>query len=320
MKFTELAEDDIEYISKIYFDKDIAWDKRLDILASRFSRSTRTIQTWVNKLGLSVKPSDESPQLILAKAKELNRNKKRFIISWAQNDTPIHEQFVNNIEKYAEFIDADIHVIAGRYKNPTSVFTDKKYETWDERIEDYLDANRHDVHKYLSIMSDVKIQPTAVDPMTGLQGISGINSCIFGSPKVQLEMIPVLEGNRPKMMLTTGACTVSNYTDSKSGKKGEFHHTLGFIVIEIKDDEIFFIRQVTATENGNFTDIYNKVEYNSKKGESKVSKIFSIAALILGDLHWGKHDEQVIDASFELMAKLHPGRYTLLLSSPREFC
>jgi hypothetical protein len=306
MKFTELAEDDIEYISKIYFDKDIAWDKRLDILASRFDRSTRTIQTWVTKLGLSVKPSDESPQLILAKAKELNRNKKRFIISWAQNDTPIHEQFVNNIEKYAQFIDADIHVIAGRYKNPTSVFTDKKYETWDERIEDYLDANRHDVHKYLSIMSDVKIQPTAVDPMTGLQGISGINSCVFGSPKVQLEMIPVLEGNRPKMMLTTGACTVSNYTDSKSGKKGEFHHTLGFIVIEIKDDEIFFIRQVTATEDGNFRDIYNKVEYNSKKGESKVSKIFSIAALIFGDLHWGKHDEQVIDASFELMAKLHP--------------
>ena len=45
-------------------------------------------------------------------------------------------------------------------------------------------------------------------------------------------------------MLTTGACTVKNYTDSKSGKKGEFHHTLGFVIVEIKDDETFFIRQV----------------------------------------------------------------------------
>ena len=39
----------------------------------------------------------------------------------------------------------------------------------------------------------------------------------------------------PKMMMTTGSCTVKNYTDSKAGKKGEFHHTLGFVIIEIKD-------------------------------------------------------------------------------------
>jgi len=122
---------------------------------------------------------------------------------------------------------SEIHVIAGRYKNPTSVWTanQENEESWAEEVLEYLDANRHDIHKYVSIMSDVKIQPTAVNPMTGLEGLSGINSCIFGSPKVQLETIPVLEGNAPKMMVTTGACTVKNYTDSKSGKVGEFHHT-----------------------------------------------------------------------------------------------
>ena len=84
-------------------------------------------------------------------------------------------------------------------------------------------------------MSDVKIQPTATNPMSGLAGMSGVNSCVFGSPKVQLEMIPVLEGNKPKMMLTTGAVTLMNYTDSKSGKKGEFHHVFGFAIVEIKE-------------------------------------------------------------------------------------
>jgi hypothetical protein len=95
-------------------------------------------------------------------------------------------------------------------------------------------------------MSDVKIQPTAVNPMSSMEGLSGINSCVFGAPKVQMEMIPVIEGSQPKMMVTTGAVTLSNYTDSKSGKKGEFHHTLGFVVVEIKDDDTFFIRPVTA--------------------------------------------------------------------------
>jgi hypothetical protein len=61
-----------------------------------------------------------------------------------------------------------------------------------------------------------------------------------GAPKVQMEMIPVLDGQKPKIMLTTGAITKKNYTDSKSGKVGDFHHTFGFVIVEIKDDNTFF--------------------------------------------------------------------------------
>jgi hypothetical protein len=154
-------------------------------------------------------------------------------------------------------------------------------------------------------MSDVKIQPTAVDPMTGLQGMSGINSCVFGSPKVHMETIPVLEGNLPKMMMTTGACTLKNYTDSKSGKKGEFHHTLGFVVIEIKDSNTFFSRQVTATDDGDFCDLYYKVE------DGEVSKLNSVAAAILGDIHYGQHDERVISKTLDLFKDLKPDHVVL---------
>jgi hypothetical protein len=51
-----------------------------------------------------------------------------------------------------------LYVIAGRYKNPTSVFTDKDFDSWDDKVVPYLDANRHDIHKYVSVMSDLKIQ------------------------------------------------------------------------------------------------------------------------------------------------------------------
>ena len=305
MRYKDLQEDDIKYIAKIYFDKELTWDARLKLLSTKFETSDRTIQNWVSKLGFTNKESEESPQFIAAKSREFNAKKKRFIVTWAQNDTPVHEKFINNIEAYAKHINADIHVIAGRYKNPTSVFTDKKYDTWSDRIVKYLDANRHDIHKYLSIMSDVKIQPTAVDPMSGLQGMSGQNSCIFGSPKVQLEMIPVLEGNVPKMMMTTGACTLSNYTDSKSGKKGEFHHTLGFIVVEIKNEEVFFTRQVTADDSGAFYDLYYKV----KGGE--VIRNNKLEAIVFGDLHYGKHDDRVLESTFKLLNKLHPKNVVL---------
>ena len=155
-------------------------------------------------------------------------------------------------------------------------------------------------------MSDIKVQPTAVNPMTGMQAISGVNSCIFGSPKVQLEMIPVLEGNKPKIMLTTGAVTVKNYTDAKAGKVGEFHHTFGFAIVEIKDDETFFVRQVTAEDkSGSFTDLIYRVE------DGGITQINSIAAAVLGDLHYGHHDQQVIDTTLAFLDKIKPDHVVL---------
>lgn len=305
MKFENLTPEQIQEISQVYSNTDLSWDERMTKLSEYLNKSERTVGKWLSRLGLTERSSIESPQFIKAKERQLSE-KKRFLITWAQNDTPVHEQFFSNLEAYAHRIDADIHVIAGRYKNPTSVFTDRSYDTWDEHLEEYLDANRHNVHKHMWIMSDIKIQPTAADPMTGLRGLTGVHSCVFGSPKVQMETVPVLEGNMPKVMVTTGACTIKNYTDSKSGKKGEFHHTLGFVIIEIKDDSTFFVRQITATDDGDFTDLNTIVEYIDKLGSSKITKINKIAAIVLGDIHFGQHDPIIINKTVQLFKQLKP--------------
>lgn len=310
MKFEDLTKDNVSDIIAIYRHPSLSWDERMNRLSTYLNKSERTVAKWLAKLGISEQAMLESPQLIKAKERQLSK-KHRFLITWAQNDTPIHEAFLSNLEKYAEHINADIHAIAGRYKNPTSVFTDKKYDTWDERIEEYLDANRHNVHKHMCIMSDIKIQPTAVNPMSGLRGLTGIHSCVFGSPKVQMETVPVLEGNLPKIMVTTGACTINNYTDSKAGKKGEFHHTLGFVIIEIKDDDTFFVRQITATDDGDFTDLNNRVEYNDKFNESFVTQIDTLAAIILGDIHFGQHDQAIIDKTLDFFKVMKPSNVVL---------
>src|ERR1044072_186999 len=246
MTFKELTKEHIQYIKKVYTDKSRTWDDRIMTLANHFEVSERSVRNWCMKLGLKERIEVESEQYEEAKQRKVDKSKKRFIITWGQNNTPVHSKFFANIEAYAKHISASIHVIAGRYKNPTSTFPEANEDFWDDDILPYLDAGRHDIHKYMTIMSDIKIQPTATNPMSGMQGMSGVNSCIFGSPKVQMEMIPVLEGCKPKMMLTTGAVAMKNYTDSKSGKKGEFHHTLGFAIVEIKDKSTFFVRQVTA--------------------------------------------------------------------------
>lgn len=310
MKFEDLTDEHISEIVEIYRHPTLSWDDRMNRLSSYLNKSERTVVKWLAKLGISEKAMIESPQFTKAKERKLSK-KKRFLITWAQNDTPVHHPFISNLEKYADHIDADIHVIAGRYKNPTSVFTDRKYDTWAEDVEDYLDANRHNVHKHMWIMSDIKIQPTAMNPMSGMRGMSGVDSCVFGSPKVQMETIPVLEGVLPKIMVTTGACTVKNYTDSKAGKKGEFHHTLGFVIIEIKDDDTFFVRQITASDEGDFTDLNNRVVYNEKYDESYVSKIDTLAGIVLGDIHFGQHDQEIIDKTLAFFKVMKPKNVVL---------
>jgi hypothetical protein len=329
MKFKDLSDKDRKQFVKIYKNKEMSWDDRMELLMKLTNKSERTVRRWAStKLGLSEKEEVPSPQYEEAKKRVFDKKKKRFIITWAQNNTPVHKKFFYNLTQYAKYIDADIHVIAGRYKNPTSIWTNTQTEEekWSSIVTPFLDANRHDIHKYVSIMSDVKVHPTAVNPMTGMHSMSGINSCIFGSPKLQLEMIPVLENEKPKMMLTTGACTVKNYTDSKAGKKGEFHHVLGFAIVEIKDDETFYVRQVSAEENGNFCDLYHEINFigneNSIKDEefykpselnkkSEIKKITEIEACVLGDLHWGHHDPKVISKTHYMLNKVTPEHVVL---------
>lgn len=250
----------------------------------------------------NVKVIEDSKEFKKARKKKLDKSKQRFIFTWCQNGTAIHEKFLDNIEAYAEFLDAEISVVAGRYRNPTSLKASedlKGIEVWNKRVQPYLTANRHNIHENLMVLGDVKIQPTAATPLTGFNSISGSGSCIIGHPRQHLKTLPILDGYPHKVLLTTGSVSVENYTDSKSGMKGKFNHSYGFVVAEL-DGDIYHIRQVTADKKGNFFDLF----YEVKDGE--VSVINSCPAMVFGDLHISHQDKRAVDASFELAGIIKP--------------
>lgn len=224
----------------------------------------------------------DSEEYITASKKKLIKS-KYYIVTWGQNNTEVHHELWKNILAYSKFLKASIHVVLGRYKNPTRLNDGDNEEHWAKEILPYADANRHMIHKNLTLLSDIKVQPTAITPLTGMESMSGLNSAIIGHPKMQLDTIPALEGYEPKLLMTTGAVTQKNYSDSKAGKKGDFHHVYGFVIVEIKDKNIFIPRQVTALSNGSFSDLC----YNVKDG--KVKKIKNISYANLGDKHIGDH-------------------------------
>lgn len=247
---------------------------------------------------------EKSEDFIKAKAKIFNSDKKRFIFSWCQSETEINENFLTNIEAYADYIDADIHIIAGRYKNPISLHASKKQEKrdknknfWHQRVTPYLDANRQNMHEYLCVLGDIKIQPTASNPLSGLNSITDLESCILGHPRVHFKSLPVLDNYPNKLLLTTGAVSVPNYTDTKVGAKGNFHHTYGFVVLEL-DNDIFHIRQVQSDKTGAFYDL----DLHVKNGvvEKYTGKY---PAMVFGDVHLGSHDKVSLNKSLEIARK-----------------
>src|SRR5690606_38770251 len=108
--------------------------------------------------------------------------------------------------------------------------SEKNKNTWDSCIHEYLYASKLELAPKLTVLANVKVQPTAVKPLSGLNGFTSDSSVILPHPKVQLESLPILDGYKHKLMLSTGAVTMPNYTDTKAGRKGEFHHQMGFVV------------------------------------------------------------------------------------------
>lgn len=248
-----------------------------------------------------------------AQNKKHDTNKQRFLISWCQSETPIHKEFLKNMEAYSKEIDAQILIIAGRYKNPTSLSSSKNIKnkeknirnTWDSEILPYLDAARHNLHPHLVVLSDVKIQPTASMPLTSLNGLTGLETCIVGSPRSHLKFLPVLDGYPPKALLTTGSISIENYTDTKIGKQSEFNHQIGCVIVEL-DGDIFHIRQIIAERNGDFYDL----NYRLKDGKCKANKK-GIEVAVLGDMHLTSEEKEHVDVTFEMLERFKPNHVIL---------
>jgi hypothetical protein len=93
MKFKDLTEAQIEY-AKVFIKIKKSWDDRMNLLVKFFGKSERTARKWCAvKLGFKEKIDVEPEQYIKAKTKSHDTKTKRFIITWAQNNTPVHKGF-----------------------------------------------------------------------------------------------------------------------------------------------------------------------------------------------------------------------------------
>lgn len=234
----------------------------------------------------------QTPQTVLCR--DLRPGTTRYIITAAQNGTPVHGAFWKSLQTAAEFLNAEILVIPLRYKNPTSQWSgsQRNVEWWAPEVTPFLWNQRHKLNKHLTLLADLKIQPTAETPLTGADAISHAASGIIGHTKVQLKCIPTPSATMAKILTTTGACTVENYTDSRAGRIGAFHHSLSAVIAEVEGGK-FFLRHIHFdSKSGGCIDL------DTWFGPGGIKNAPRPLALVMGDTHVDSLDPKVVQVTF----------------------
>jgi hypothetical protein len=236
----------------------------------------------------------------------------RFILTSAQNNSFIHEKFVQSLEVMSARLEAEI--LIGTYIYNTNGFQSpnvEKDEVWfDNKIKKYIKDEPVKLAEGLMWYGELNILPTAVNPLSGLDSYTKTNSGIVPHAKVQLESLATHKAEPCRMMYTTGTVTQRNYIQKKAGQKASFHHVFGALLVEVDDDGEWYVRQLVAnSDTGEFYDLdtlYNPTGYSTGH---------RVEAITYGDIHIEKQHTDVMDGAFHrkdsMMNELHP-RYQFL--------
>lgn len=217
-----------------------------------------------------------------------------YIMTSAQNATPVHPDAWACMQQLRRHRKAELLVIPIRYKNPTSRWSASQAnaDRWAAEVTPFLWNVRRQLNPNLVLLGDVKTQPTCSDPVMGFESYSGASSAILGHTKVQLRTVAVPSNRMAKIITTTGACTVPNYTDSKAGRLGQFHHSLSCVVVEVVGRK-FHLRHVHYdARTKSITDLGTRYYAN------RVTRAPRPLALVMGDTHVDAIDPKVERATF----------------------
>jgi len=248
---------------------------------------------------------DESPAPIF-KWVSPPRGTKRYLFTCAQNGTPVAKDWWAVLRNIERTTGAKLVVIPLRYKNPTSRWgaSQNNAEWWDEPVRPYLCNERAQINPNFIFMGDIKVQPTASDPVGygDLSTISRDCSAIIGHPKIQTRSIATPSNKLAKVLLTSGSCTQANYSDTRMGRVGEFHHSLSAVLVEVDGKRFYARRLHFDTKTKSCTDSAAGERYYADRMDNAPRPL----AVVCGDLHLDFVDPRALSATVDMIESTKP--------------
>lgn len=218
---------------------------------------------------------------------------KTYILTCAQNNTPVNGAVWRNILALAKHHDAEILVSQFTYnkgayhkgsvklgKEPTP---DDYAALWyAKEVLPYANNARVYLAPDLVFCGESNVSPSAADPLSGYQTYTGTDSCIIPHSKIALRSLPRLKGRPSKQLYTTGTVTLRNYIAKKAGQKADFHHAFGALIVQVDSEGDWFARHLNASNDGTIYDLCTRAK------DGRVTQGHRVKGIIWGDIHVAK--------------------------------
>ena len=220
---------------------------------------------------------------------------KVYIVSSIIEGSPVNETFFKSLKTYAKSKGATIELLTMRGVNVADFYGRDMYEKYGSYFTTESKYNNN------LIAQDFILNPQMVKSLTGLSRYSKKEySMIVASPKQFLETVPTSKGGKPHTMWTTGTVCEPNYRPTRQGQLASLDNQLGALIVEVVDEDLFFIRNILFDGVKGFYDLDT---YYSADGKSKKVRA---DALVVGDIHIGVEDEIAVNATKEQIQRLNP--------------
>ena len=215
----------------------------------------------------------------------------RYFISSVVSGAPIAPKTWKVIQTMCDHLEAQQIYIPIQY-DWRDVKSGKETPTYPQQTRSYLLSEDIDINQHLKLMGSVPIHATIQNPLSGLMHTSMNKSAIYGHPQRAMESVATNKYRMPKLLYTTGAITEPRYTASKAGRKAKDYHVLGGLIVELRDDGLFHVYEVTVNDQHQ---IYHKNLMFTGNG---VSEYNSIPAIYMADEHAEGYDDHVAAGTY----------------------
>ena len=254
---------------------------------------------------------------------KISGKKRVYVITTVEDNGIVRRDCLKSIETYCKHRNGtDLYIPSAPGKNKLTdmdpILKGKNFILNDV----YL--NRH-----LKICP-IQMSQKAIKPTTGLSGIGTRSvSVIYPSSKLTLEPIATDIDSSPHYLITTGALTqpkawgtlqttdekelspemMSNIV-SKSDYVNVSYHEISALIVEIYDDNYYFMREAMFDIDGSFVDI-SPTGYKRFHPNGKITPVLNIDSLTPGDYHCLETSQTAKKTIIELLHLLGPNKLNL---------
>ncbi len=238
--------------------------------------------------------------------KDKEGNENTVLKPWLdEGSAPLHENLYAGLKRFAKEKDAELQILpmAGKCQ---------REDVLHESVRDLpeVEENWADNYKKLNdnvTRSDIRVPPQNVDPSTGRTSLPNRYQATLIYPHSKQRLAPVGTFQTwTRFLATTGCITTPHYNwRNDRGNQAVRDHVMGALFVEVLSPTQYNMRHLTATPNGQFVDLAEKFD-----GDSKPKRV-GVEALVPGDIHLGAHKRELLEATYGQIDYFKPKKLVL---------